>query len=935
MRIYYTPPIKQVTINQRLSSGQNAGQLKLWDNQNNQFGQSFNPGTTFPFYAGSQQVILADQNIISNEKYNNWNGLTDVTNHHSFIIEEQTDSLTSHFLPTYNATIQTQLIEGGNPSGTVDFMDPWLIDYPDPNYGNNLRNQGMSAPFKSVPYSLNNLGISTSYKGVFLNQAPDPNNPNVPYYSVREPLTQTINGYTGVFQNWSVSPSGSATLQQVSSNPSGYDQKAVVFNQANATVTANYKGVHISNDANAFSNNGQRKLIETKSGGVTWLHQVYTSMGHVWIEHSSDGGQTWILGNNGKPLDGSAGGKNPSIAYIYDAVNNYNYIGVVWQQPYGSTYKIMGIMFSQYAGSSSVPSYATEIRTLHTEPSDAYSVNANPNLILAGGAFGPYFVTFERKSTSGSWQPGINWLVGHIEDAGSSLSGPFGSVEANGIVSGTNSSTTNTQISKDPLADGYNQVGVNFIRQQGSPGVIYSHYLYLFKSGSYWQYSQTDDGMISYNANVNYSPSIVSLPDYIYAANWIEYEQMVYYSLNYQVRYYYGSSVQSCSINRGGGSSNSGFAVWSQNTSGNPNKSIRFDNGVPVSSSISTLSTSGKYLQTGNGAGSDLSQMYVSSFYPYSSPYYFSTSGTLGPLSKTNSDYVTGRGFEINKEEVTFRYMFDGLNVDGRNIDFADASDTADYGNVEVLNNALISEPFEINPNSKIVFVEHSGFSDSTSAVRMFGKDGYINYKVALIDDATGKEVGTIKSANLNSSNTPDLKASSYSLNTEGIAGKTVRIKITLETNLATRINNNESLSHFLQNEKIPVAVRNSRKKARHSNIMLIKSFTDKNEALTKSSYEQIKMEELNIPLSYALEQNYPNPFNPITVIKYQIPEDGLVTLKVYDILGREVKTLVNKYQATGKYEVTLDASELTSGVYICTIKVNNYSKSIKLMLVK
>jgi hypothetical protein len=227
----------------------------------------------------------------------------------------------------------------------------------------------------------------------------------------------------------------------------------------------------------------------------------------------------------------------------------------------------MGKMFNQYQGSSNVPSPVIEVRTLHTEPLDAYSVDANPNLVLAELAFGPYFVTFERKSTSGSWQPGINWLVGYIEDVGSQLAGPFGFVEDNGIVSGTDASTINTQMSLYP---GSTVINVNLVRQQGSPGAIYNHYLYLYKTlGGYWDYLQYDDGMISYPANVNSSPSIATLANGNYSACWIEYSDMVFYYFGNSVRYYYGDFVQSCSINRGGGSSSSGFAVWSQNPSSN------------------------------------------------------------------------------------------------------------------------------------------------------------------------------------------------------------------------------------------------------------------------------------------------------------------------------------------------------------------------------
>jgi hypothetical protein len=84
----------------------------------------------------------------------------------------------------------------------------------------------------------------------------------------------------------------------------------------------------------------------------------------------------------------------------------------------------------------------------------------------------------------------------------------------------------------------------------------------------------------------------------------------------------------------------------------------------------------------------------------------------------------------------------------------------------------------------------------------------------------------------------------------------------------------------------------------------------------------------------YSLEQNFPNPFNPSTTIRYQIPNDGLVTLKVYDILGSEVTTLVNEQKSTGSYEVNFDASRLASGVYIYKITSGNFVSSKKMLLV-
>lgn len=85
----------------------------------------------------------------------------------------------------------------------------------------------------------------------------------------------------------------------------------------------------------------------------------------------------------------------------------------------------------------------------------------------------------------------------------------------------------------------------------------------------------------------------------------------------------------------------------------------------------------------------------------------------------------------------------------------------------------------------------------------------------------------------------------------------------------------------------------------------------------------------------YKLEQNYPNPFNPVTTIQYNIPTEGFVQIKVYNILGQEVKTLVNMTQAPGIYKVIFDASTLSSGVYLYQINVNDYQMTKKMILMK
>ncbi len=98
-----------------------------------------------------------------------------------------------------------------------------------------------------------------------------------------------------------------------------------------------------------------------------------------------------------------------------------------------------------------------------------------------------------------------------------------------------------------------------------------------------------------------------------------------------------------------------------------------------------------------------------------------------------------------------------------------------------------------------------------------------------------------------------------------------------------------------------------------------------------------------NMPAQWALEQNYPNPFNPSTLIRYQVPAvsgsggmaEGVLALTVHDLLGREVAVLVNQRQAPGTYEVRFDATELASGMYLCTLRAGGFSQTRALMLLK
>ena len=88
-------------------------------------------------------------------------------------------------------------------------------------------------------------------------------------------------------------------------------------------------------------------------------------------------------------------------------------------------------------------------------------------------------------------------------------------------------------------------------------------------------------------------------------------------------------------------------------------------------------------------------------------------------------------------------------------------------------------------------------------------------------------------------------------------------------------------------------------------------------------------------PTSFGLEQNYPNPFNPTTTIQYSIKENTLVSLKIYDILGVEITTLINEVKPAGIYKINFDASSLPSGVYFYKLNSGNFTETKKMMLLK
>jgi hypothetical protein len=537
---------------------------------------------------------------------------------------------------------------------------------------------------------------------------------------------------------------------------------------------------------------------------------------------------------------------------------------------------------------------------LYPVTDDNYSNNANPNITWGQGSVNRFLLTYEKHAGSNQ---GINWIYGEMEYCGvyppSNYSGP-------NWVPGTSSSSINATVNLNKHSD-YSQ-GFNVVYQDNNS--IRNASLNCISGNPRYNGTQT---LSSSTGRWNYQPSMIQMQNSYIRVCWIRDQMGDPRNSPYAVNTVYwdeasssytmmGFKAQSISLNIRDDNARTFYAYSDYSMSSNG-----LLNHVSNNSSIVNLNTTGRDIQLSNGplSGSS-SNMVMSAFNTSSSPYYFQNAGAIGNLlQKGTPDQMTyGRGGTIVKGDMAFSYIFGNLIVDKNSIDFVDAPDSLKYNNLDTVNSVLVTQPFSVTNKSKIVFVENCGFIDSAAAAKSLKNGEYIAYKVELLNDATGKVLGTIKGKTFDSSNANADKMVPYLLNAKELGSKTVRAKITITTNIDS------------------------------AKIALMKNYS--NADLTNgTSTQSIELQSIDIVTTYALGQNYPNPFNPSTIINYQIPNDGQVTLKVYDVLGREVKTLVNEFKQVGRYSVTLDASSLATGVYFYRLTSGNYVSTRKMLMMK
>ena len=213
---------------------------------------------------------------------------------------------------------------------------------------------------------------------------------------------------------------------------------------------------------------------------------------------------------------------------------------------------------------------------------------------------------------------------------------------------------------------------------------------------------------------------------------------------------------------------------------------------------------------------------------------------------------------DIKIKGTTFRLGLSDISVDNRNIGFAPIGKSDNINTLEKVNSVLESKPFELTNNSTFDYSVIYKFADSTKVKAALGDNDYLTFKVELVDVVTNKVLGTYDTLTYNKHQAHKRNTKSYEVSANGIGNKTVKLRMV--------INSNADITSVEAVQKYSTTSAFSKRK---KNAVMYNGTTKVNE--------------------YAISQNYPNPFNPTTMINYQIPKNGMVSIKVYNINGTEV----------------------------------------------
>jgi hypothetical protein len=282
-----------------------------------------------------------------------------------------------------------------------------------------------------------------------------------------------------------------------------------------------------------------------------------------------------------------------------------------------------------------------------------------------------------------------------------------------------------------------------------------------------------------------------------------------------------------------------------------------------------------------------------------------STTDFTGGISKIISipNITYGRSGVVVKNGMEFVFELSDIQVDGKNIEFIDRNDTLAVNNIEELNQATRTQPFELEKDSEFLFMLTSYVALPGITEIYLDENEEVNFSLELVNLKRETVSATFDQLTYGKSNISDYKVSDYTVDCEGVEPGEYYLR----------------LNTSLKGDGL---------------FYLTNSHNDRTN-LSKSYAEKINLKDYSTPITYYLSQNYPNPFNPETKIRFSIPNDDHVKIKVYNTLGQRIKTLLNKDLQSGHHVVKFNASDLASGIYYYRIEAGDFQDVKKMIMIK
>lgn len=665
----------------------------------------------------------------------------------------------------------------------------------------------------------------------------------------------------------------------------------------NQNFTANYKGHFRADNQNAY-NPSQRKIVNYEYRYFSY----YESLNKIW-ETTSEGGDYWSnevdISTKHPLLSSTALYKNPSCFIMQDSLylvfeylpegSNQAYICAVWGRNTSNILEIQNLYFIDTYDAS-------------------YFGNANP--VIAGinnlyeilvvyrksAGEGAYYINYNRA-------PSNEWMWGQPEQ-----------------LTGTTSSSTNFSIIQDKIAldNSYHIVYqelnvIKYLNLYAYPAKLIRNSSVISSGSGYSNHfrpsiSTTSNNTIVVSWSADNGSGIGKYND---AEGLISYRALVRAMTNGTWGSFFvtGDNVLNTYNNSTDVDQDATVIAWNENNNLSSKFIRRISGGYDC---IRGLGVNGimPVISNGYSLGEIKSLVFNNSSLPYvieKSSADFSTDCDPGGggIEKVTNDVFTiySRSGLINKNGIEFVFTTGDIVVDDSVISFIDVPDTITYNNTQQLNSALRTENFYLNQGSSFVFSNMYYVLNAEKADSMFNNEDEVSFRVELVSSINNIATGVFDNITYNRNNLTAYDNIAYNVDCSGIQPGGYYLRLVTEHTGGAELN--------------------------------LAMVYNKSSDLNKKTFTQILFDGKAYPEEFSLSQNYPNPFNPSTTINYQIPEDGMVTIKLYDILGKEIKTLAQGYKTRGRYSINFDASDLSSGIYIYRIQAGEYTASRKMTLIK